>query len=65
MNAKLEVSEEEADRRVVEQKEKKVAALTGGLEDERKAIAEFTGLLETARRVEMRQRWIIRRLSKR
>ena len=27
MNAKLEVSEEEADRRVVEQKEKKVAAL--------------------------------------
>ena len=65
MNAKLEMSEEEADRRVVEQKEKKVAELTGGLEDERKAIAEFTGLLETARRVEMRQRWIIRCLSKR
>ena len=38
------MSEEEADRRVVEQKEKKVAELTGGLEDERKAIAEFTGL---------------------
>ena len=28
MNAKLEMSEEEADRRVVEHKEKKVAALT-------------------------------------
>ena len=55
MNAKLEMSEEEADRRVVEQKEKKVAALTEGLEDERKAVAKL----------KKRQRQIARSLIKR